>query len=93
MDRRQVAGKTLGSLVVKFGEEIMAQVLPVVQRDVNSSRGIVRQGAYMCLSNVLEHSSRQNVQSNQVLAMLNVDFVRKRVWVCRFDAVISRRSS
>ena len=60
LDKRQLAGKTIGSLVVKFGDEIINQVIPEISKNETNPEVSIRLGAYLCLSTVVEHSSRQH---------------------------------
>lgn len=45
-DKRQVAGRTLGDLVRKLGERVLPEIIPILERGLNSDQADQRQGNY-----------------------------------------------
>eukprot|EP00008_Paramoeba_atlantica_P002375 CAMPEP_0201503620 /NCGR_PEP_ID=MMETSP0151_2-20130828/84765_1 /ASSEMBLY_ACC=CAM_ASM_000257 /TAXON_ID=200890 /ORGANISM="Paramoeba atlantica, Strain 621/1 / CCAP 1560/9" /LENGTH=1600 /DNA_ID=CAMNT_0047897295 /DNA_START=827 /DNA_END=5629 /DNA_ORIENTATION=+ len=89
MDKRQLAGKTIGSLVLKFGDEIINQVLPEIRHNESSKNAAIRLGAFLCLGHVLEHSSRQhtNTHLQGLLDSVKIGLVDKEAEVREATAI------
>lgn len=60
-DKRQVAGRTLGDLVRKLGERVLPEIIPILERGLNSDQADQRQGVCIGLSEIMESTSRDMV--------------------------------
>lgn len=62
-DKRQVAGRTLGDLVRKLGERVLPEIIPILERGLNSDQADQRQGVCIGLSEIMESTSKDMVLS------------------------------
>lgn len=60
-DKRQVAGRTLGDLVRKLGERVLPEIIPILERGLNSDQADQRQGVCIGLSEIMESTSKEMV--------------------------------
>lgn len=60
-DKRQVAGRTLGDLVRKLGERVLPEIIPILERGLNSDQADQRQGVCIGLSEIMESTSKDMV--------------------------------
>lgn len=60
-DKRQVAGRTLGDLVRKLGERVLPEIIPILERGLNSDQPDQRQGVCIGLSEIMESTSKDMV--------------------------------
>lgn len=65
-DKRQVAARTLGDLVRKLGERVLPEIIPILEKGLNSDRADTRQGVCIGLSEIMASTSR-----DMVLAFVN----------------------
>lgn len=57
----KVAGRTLGDLVRKLGERVLPEIIPILERGLNSDQADQRQGVCIGLSEIMESTSRDMV--------------------------------
>uniref|UniRef100_W8CCK9 Translational activator GCN1 n=1 Tax=Ceratitis capitata TaxID=7213 RepID=W8CCK9_CERCA len=62
-DKRQVAARTLGDLVRKLGERILPEIIPILEKGLNSEHADQRQGVCIGLSEIMASTSREMVLS------------------------------
>ncbi|CAB4017482.1 eIF-2-alpha kinase activator GCN1-like, partial [Paramuricea clavata] len=60
-DKRQIAARTLGDLVRKLGERILPEIIPILERGLESSKPDERQGVCIGLSEIIGSTSREQV--------------------------------
>ncbi|KAL1132575.1 hypothetical protein AAG570_010527, partial [Ranatra chinensis] len=60
-DKRQVAAKTLGDLVRKLGERVLPEIIPILERGLESDQPDQRQGVCIGLSEMMASTSRDMV--------------------------------
>lgn len=60
-DKRQTAGRTLGELVRKLGERILPEVIPMLEKGLESKEPVTRQGVCLGLSEVLSSAARNQL--------------------------------
>ena len=60
-DKRKVAARTLGDLVRKLGERVLPEVIPMLERGLNSESTQERQGVCVGLSEIIQQTSRDHV--------------------------------
>lgn len=60
-DKRQVAARTLGDLVRKLGERVLPEIIPILERGLNSEEADQRQGVCIGLSEIMASTSREMV--------------------------------
>ncbi|XP_045475078.1 eIF-2-alpha kinase activator GCN1 [Harmonia axyridis] len=60
-DKRQVAARTLGDLVRKLGERVLPEIIPILERGLQSERPDQRQGVCIGLSEIMFSTSRDMV--------------------------------
>lgn len=65
-DKRQVAAKTLGDLVRKLGERVLPEIIPILEKGLQSDHSDQRQGVCVGLSEIMASTSR-----DMVLAFVN----------------------
>lgn len=61
LDKRQVAARTLGDLVRKLGERVLPEIIPILERGLESEASDQRQGVCIGLSEIMESTSRDMV--------------------------------
>eukprot|EP00118_Oscarella_pearsei_P017747 m.178492 g.178492 ORF g.178492 m.178492 type:complete len:2032 (+) comp39177_c0_seq3:1999-8094(+) len=64
-DRRQVAARTLGDVVRKLGERILPEIIPILERGLDSHRNVERQGVCIGLSEIMASTTKDYVQAFQ----------------------------
>ncbi|XP_078600399.1 stalled ribosome sensor GCN1-like [Branchiostoma floridae x Branchiostoma japonicum] len=60
-DKRQVAARTLGDLVRKLGERVLQDVVPILERGLQSDKSDQRQGVCIGLSEIIKSTSKDMV--------------------------------
>lgn len=60
-DKQQIAAKTLGDLVKKLGERVLPEIIPILERQLNSTDAVERQGVCIGLSEIVACTSRAMV--------------------------------
>jgi len=60
-DKRQVAARTLGDLVRKLGERVLPEIIPILERGLDSSKSDERQGVCIGLSEIVASTSKEQV--------------------------------
>ncbi len=60
-DKRTIAARTLGDLVRKLGERVLPEVIPMLETGLKSDEPQKRQGVCIGLSEIVQHTSRDNV--------------------------------
>lgn len=60
-DKRQVAARTLGDLVRKLGERVLPEIIPILERGLNSEQPDQRQGVCIGLSEIMASTSKDMV--------------------------------
>lgn len=61
LDKRQVAARTLGDLVRKLGERVLPEIIPILERGLESDAPDQRQGVCIGLSEIMASTSRDMV--------------------------------
>ena len=62
-DKRQVAARTLGDLVKKLGERVLPEIIPILEKGLESDAPEKRQGVCVGLSEIMTSTSRDMVLS------------------------------
>ncbi|XP_067680434.1 stalled ribosome sensor GCN1-like [Haliotis asinina] len=60
-DKRTVAARTLGDLVRKLGERVLPEIIPILERGLDSEEEDQRQGVCIGLSEIMASTSRDHV--------------------------------
>ncbi|CAG9808270.1 unnamed protein product [Chironomus riparius] len=60
-DKRQVAARTLGDLVRKLGERVLPEIIPILEKGLDSECDKQRQGVCIGLSEIMASTSRDMV--------------------------------
>ncbi|RNA00153.1 translational activator GCN1 [Brachionus plicatilis] len=60
-DKRQIAATTLVDIVKKLGERILPDILPILEKGLNTESSAQRQGVCIALSEIMANISRDNV--------------------------------
>ncbi|RMX46865.1 hypothetical protein pdam_00022068, partial [Pocillopora damicornis] len=60
-DKRQVAARTLGDLVRKLGERVLPEIIPILERGLDSDKSDERQGVCIGLSEIVSSTSKEQV--------------------------------
>ncbi|XP_066249177.1 stalled ribosome sensor GCN1 [Euwallacea similis] len=60
-DKRQVAARTLGDLVRKLGERVLPEIIPILERGLQSNQADQRQGVCIGLSEIMASTSKDMV--------------------------------
>ena len=60
---RQVAARTLGDIVRKLGEKVLPEIIPILERGLESSESDQRQGVCIGLSEIMSSTSRDHVST------------------------------
>uniref|UniRef100_A0A2R5LKZ7 Putative translational activator gcn1 pediculus us corporis translational activator gcn1 n=1 Tax=Ornithodoros turicata TaxID=34597 RepID=A0A2R5LKZ7_9ACAR len=58
-DKQQVAARTLGDLVRKLGERVLPEILPILEKGLDSDQPDQRQGVCVGLSEIMASTSRE----------------------------------
>ena len=61
---RQVAARTLGDIVRKLGEKVLPELIPILERGLDSDDSDRRQGVCVGLSEIMSSTSRDHVSSD-----------------------------
>ncbi|KAK6638077.1 hypothetical protein RUM44_008502 [Polyplax serrata] len=61
LDKRQVAARTLGDLVRKLGERVLPDIIPILEKGLESEQADQRQGVCIGLSEIMASTSRDMV--------------------------------
>jgi len=59
----QVAARTLGDIVRKLGEKVLPELIPILERGLDSEDSDRRQGVCIGLSEIMSSTSRDHVSS------------------------------
>ncbi|XP_017884303.1 eIF-2-alpha kinase activator GCN1 [Ceratina calcarata] len=73
-DKRQVAARTLGDLVRKLGERVLPEIIPILEKGLQSDQADQRQGVCIGLSEIMTSTNKDMVM-NFVISL--VPTVRK----------------
>ena len=57
----QVAARTLGDLVRKLGERVLPEIIPILERGLDSDKSDERQGVCIGLSEIVSSTSKEQV--------------------------------
>lgn len=57
----QVAARTLGDLVRKLGERVLPEIIPILEKGLDSDEPDQRQGVCIGLSEIMGSTSREHV--------------------------------
>ncbi|XP_033627513.1 eIF-2-alpha kinase activator GCN1-like [Asterias rubens] len=60
-DKRQVAARTLGDLVRKLGDRVLPDIIPILEKGLESEKSDQRQGVCVGLSEIMSSTSREQV--------------------------------
>ena len=60
-DKRQIAARTLGDIVRKLGERVLPEIIPILERGLDSSESDQRQGVCIGLSEIMTACSRDYI--------------------------------
>lgn len=60
-DKRTVAARTLGDLVRKLGERVLPEIIPILEKGLDSGESDQRQGVCIGLSEIMASTSREHV--------------------------------
>ena len=58
----QVAARTLGDLVRKLGERVLPEIIPILERGLDSDKNDERQGVCIGLSEIVASTSKEQVK-------------------------------
>ena len=58
----QVAARTLGDLVRKLGERVLPEIIPILERGLDSEKSDERQGVCIGLSEIVSSTSKEQVK-------------------------------
>lgn len=61
INKFQVAARTLGDLVRKLGERVLPEIIPILEKGLDSDRPDQRQGVCIGLSEIMASTSREMV--------------------------------
>lgn len=56
-----MAARTLGDLVKKLGERVLPEIIPILEKGLDSDRADQRQGVCIGLSEIMKATSREHV--------------------------------
>ena len=59
----QVAARTLGDVVRKLGEKVLPEIIPILEKGLESERSDQRQGVCIGLSEIMSSTSRDHVST------------------------------
>ncbi|XP_064653044.1 stalled ribosome sensor GCN1-like [Lineus longissimus] len=60
-DKRQVAARTLGDIVRKLGERVLPEIIPILEKGLESDQADQRQGVCIGLSEIMSSTSKDHV--------------------------------
>lgn len=58
----KVAARTLGDLVRKLGERVLPEIIPILERGLDSEKSDERQGVCIGLSEIVSSTSKEQVK-------------------------------
>jgi len=58
----KVAARTLGDLVRKLGERVLPEIIPILERGLDSDKSDERQGVCIGLSEIVSSTSKEQVK-------------------------------
>lgn len=64
VERRQVAGRSLGELVRKLGERVLPSIIPILRKGLEDENWVTRQGVCMGLSEVIASAGRHQLSAH-----------------------------
>ena len=70
----QVAARTLGDLVRKLGERVLPEIIPILERGLDSDKSDERQGVCIGLSEIVSSTCKEQVKQVQQDFCLVRDF-------------------
>ena len=82
-DKRQVAARILGDLVNKLGERVLPEIIPILEKGLDSDDKDKRKGVCVVLSEIMNSTSRDMV----------LTFVDSLVPTVRYDNYFNERTS
>lgn len=62
-DQQQMAARTLGDLVKKLGQRILPQIIPILEKKLESDQADQRQGVCIGLSEIMASTNREMVEA------------------------------
>ncbi|ESN99099.1 hypothetical protein HELRODRAFT_107160 [Helobdella robusta] len=62
-DKRQVAARTLGDIVKKLGEKVLPEIIPILEKGLDSEDCDRRQGVCIGLSEIINSTSKDHVMA------------------------------
>jgi hypothetical protein len=60
-----VAARTLGDIVRKLGEKVLPEIIPILERGLDSDDTDKRQGVCIGLSEIMSSTGRDHVSTHQ----------------------------
>ena len=57
----KIAARTLGDLVRKLGERILPEIIPILEKGLESSKSDEREGVCIGLSEIIDSTSKEQV--------------------------------
>ena len=60
----KVAARTLGDLVRKLGERVLPEIIPILERGLDSDKSDERQGVCIGLSEIVSSTSKEQVKDH-----------------------------
>jgi len=89
-ERQQAAGRSLGELISKMGDYILAEIVPILQARLKSDDRFTRQGVCLGLSEVMSSSRKADLASYMADLVIHVrdalcdpeEIVRKAAGTC-----------
>ena len=60
-DKRQVAARTLGELVRKLGERVLPEIIPILEKGLESEESDHRQGVCVGLCEIMQSTSKDMI--------------------------------
>lgn len=82
----QVAARTLGDVVRKLGEKVLPEIIPILEKGLESEESDQRQGVCIGLSEIMASTSKEHVCPSSKL--YQIDGCHP-LWFIFSDAVIS----
>ena len=67
----QTAGRTLGDLVRKLGERVLPEIIPILEKGLDSERSDERQGVCIGLSEIVKSTSRDMVSISVTISFID----------------------
>lgn len=76
----QVAARTLGDLVRKLGERVLPEIIPILERGLDSDKSDERQGVCIGLSEIVSSTSKEQVNCFQGSAFFHWFYLDRSIW-------------